>query len=348
MALSNVSYVSARAKTRRKQLASDSQIRALISQSPEQISVSVGDIHQRLREDLDRFAGIYSGGDLVEAALSHNLEKELNSIFNLCAGKVKNHLSVFTQRYQYQNAKSVLRAVFNEVDVEKVEHDILPNIDQINAPWLDFVEKSETLRDAVVNMKKMPYGKVLMALPEDSTLAQYEDALDMHYYAIASSAIKGNGPDVKMLQDLIAMEIDHKNILNILEANAVGYQDKLDQILIPGGKLLPKRSFQSIISGKRAGMLEVLAKSSRFDSEGFAEVLQECEESFSLDPAVTWLKEREYAHMSRMSYLHPVSSLPVVHYVSMKVKEISDLRLVVRGRLAGLSSEVLEAHILGA
>ena len=30
----------------------------------------------------------------------------------------------------------------------------------------------------------------------------------------------------------------------------------------------------------------------------------------------------------------------------MKVKEISDLRLVVRGRLAGLSSEVLEAHIL--
>ena len=88
MALSNVSYVSARAKTRRKQLASDSQIRALISQSPEQISVSVGDIHQRLREDLDRFAGIYSGGDLVEAALSHNLEKELNSIFlSICFGR---------------------------------------------------------------------------------------------------------------------------------------------------------------------------------------------------------------------------------------------------------------------
>ena len=36
------------------------------------------------------------------------------------------------------------------------------------------------------------------------------------------------------------MEIDHRNILNILEANAVGYQDKLDQILIPGGKLLPR------------------------------------------------------------------------------------------------------------
>ena len=348
MALSNVSYVSARAKTRRKQLASDSQIRALISQSPEQISVSVGDIHQRLREDIDRFAGIYTGGDLVEAALSYNLEKELNSIFNLCAGKVKNHLSVFTQRYQYQNAKAVLRAVYNEVDIEKVEHDILPNIDQINAPWLDFIEKSETLRDAVLNMKKMPYGKVLMALPEDATLAQYEDALDMHYYGIASNAIRGNSPDVKMLQDLIAMEIDHRNILNVLEANAVGYQDKLDQILIPGGKLLPKRTFQSIISGKRSTMMEILAKSARFDSDSFSKAIKEGEENYTLDPVVTWLREREFAHMRRMSYLHPVSSLPVVHYVSMKVKEISDLRLVVRGRLAGLSSEVLEAHILGA
>jgi len=30
----------------------------------------------------------------------------------------------------------------------------------------------------------------------------------------------------------------------------------------------------------------------------------------------------------------------------MKVQEVSDLRLIVRGRLAGLSSEVLEAHVL--
>ena len=50
--------------------------------------------------------------------------------------------------------------------------------------------------------------------------------------------------------------------------------------------------------------------------------------------------------MQRMSYLHPVSALPIIHYVAMKVQEVSDLRLIVRGRLAGLSSEVLEAHVL--
>ena len=50
--------------------------------------------------------------------------------------------------------------------------------------------------------------------------------------------------------------------------------------------------------------------------------------------------------MQRMSYLHPVSALPIIHYVAMKVQEVMDLRLIVRGRLAGLSAEVLEAHVL--
>ena len=40
------------------------------------------------------------------------------------------------------------------------------------------------------------------------------------------------------------------------------------------------------------------------------------------------------------------SALPVIHYVAMKVQEVNDLRFIVRGRLAGLSNEVIEAHIL--
>jgi vacuolar-type H+-ATPase subunit C/Vma6 len=47
-----------------------------------------------------------------------------------------------------------------------------------------------------------------------------------------------------------------------------------------------------------------------------------------------------------MSYLHPLSALPVINFISLKVKEVNDLRLIVRGVSAGLSVEVLEAHIL--
>jgi vacuolar-type H+-ATPase subunit C/Vma6 len=110
--------------------------------------------------------------------------------------------------------------------------------------------------------------------------------------------------------------------------------------------LIPKRMFSSIATGGREAMLDLLRSGDRFDMTEFEGVLQEATSTRSLDPIVTWMKAREYAMMQRMSYLHPVSALPIIHYVAMKVQEVSDLRLIVRGRLAGLSSEVLEAHVL--
>ena len=92
--------------------------------------------------------------------------------------------------------------------------------------------------------------------------------------------------------------------------------------------------------------MDLLRSGDRFDMPAFEETLAEAEASRSLDAVVTWMKAREYGMMQRMSYLHPVSALPIIHYVAMKVQEVMDLRLIVRGRLAGLSAEVLEAHVL--
>ena len=61
-----------------------------------------------------------------------------------------------------------------------------------------------------------------MSLPDDARLADYENALDRHYFkkSLASLSIKGAG--VRFLRDLLKSEIDHRNILNIIEAEAVG------------------------------------------------------------------------------------------------------------------------------
>ena len=109
---------------------------------------------------------------------------------------------------------------------------------------------------------------------------------------------------------------------------------------------MPQRSLSSIANGGRSAMMDVLRSNPKFDIGGFEEALQTAEKERSLDAVVTWLHAREYAQMQKMSYLHPVSALPIVYYIAMKVKEVTDLRMIVRGRLAGLPPEILEAHIL--
>ena len=340
--LGNTPYVAARAKSRRQKLADRSRLRQLISQSPEQLTVEIG-----YRAEIDIYAGQLTGGDLVEAALTHNLEHELEKMLSMCNGKIRGMVETYTSRFEYHNAKVVLRAVVNDVELEKVAHSILPELNDINTPWLKIIENADDLRSAVVQMRRKPFGPALNAVPEDSRLSDYEDALDFHYFKKATASLNGKGADVRFLKDLLAAEIDHRNLLNILEAKAVGISsENIISMLVPGGRLIPTRAFSSIAAGGKDAAMDLLRSAGRFDFPAFEGTLSASKEMNSLDPVITWFKEREHAIMKRMSFLHPVSALPVIHYVAMKVQEVNDLRLIVRGRLAGLSVEVLEAHIL--
>ena len=346
MMLGNTPYVVSRAKARRQKLADRARLRQLINQSVDQLTVAVADIGYR--NEIDLYAGKLTGGDLVEAALTHNLEAELTEIVNMTNATIRPLIEIYTSRFEYQNAKAVLRAIHNEVSVEEVGNSILPEINDVNTPWLKVVESCDDLKSAAPLMRRKSFGSALARVPESGTLSEYEDALDRHYYASAQRALlQSKGAPARFLSRLFAAEIDHKNIVNILEASAVGISnEQLVSLLIPGGRLIPKRAFSTIATSGRDGMMDLLRTGDKFDMAAFETTLSEAEESRSLDAVVTWMKAREYAMMQRMSYLHPVSALPIIHYVAMKVQEVMDLRLIVRGRLAGLSAEVLEAHVL--
>ena len=340
----NTAYVAARAKSRKSSLMDRTRLRQLIQQTPDQLTVAVAD--NGYRAEIDLYAGHFTGGDLVEAALTHNLQAELSNIINLCNGKVRDLVEIYTGRFRYHNAKVVLRAVANEVSVKKVAHSILPEESEVNTPWLKIIEESNTLRDAVEQMRRLPFGKALLAIGEDEGLQMYEDALDMHYFKHSLSMLQGGAPDVRILRNHLAGEIDHRNIINILEGQAFGLSnEEIMQALISGGRLISERTF-SQATGSRDGLLDVLRQSNNFDSDGFQDAISSSDEERTLDPVITWLRNREIAQMQRMSYLHPISALPVIHYVSSKVQEIEDLRFIVRGRMAGLATEVLEAHVL--
>ena len=107
MRFGSTPYIASRAKSRRKALADRARLRQLINHAPDQLTVAVADLGYRA--EIDRYAATYDGGDLIEAALTDNLEHELDNIIKLCSGKVGRIVSVYTNRFEYHNAKAVLR-----------------------------------------------------------------------------------------------------------------------------------------------------------------------------------------------------------------------------------------------
>ena len=341
----NSAYVAARAKSRKRKLIDSTRFRQLVQQTPEQLAVSIAD--SGYRQEIDKYASGFKGSDLIEVGLTHNLEAELAKIIDLCSGELRKQVEIYTGRFRYHNAKVVMRAAFNNMDSSEIAHTVLPEENEINVPWLKMVDEANDLRSVVEQMRRLPFGSALIALSDSATLGEYEDVLDRHYFQHSLNSLSGNSPEVRVLKNLLATEIDHRNIINILEAAEFGLsvEDTLS-VLVKGGRLIKESSFNAVATGGKNGLLEVLRHSRRFDIDEFEKKLTQVDAEKTLDPVIIWLRKREIAIMQSLSYLHPVSALPVVHYVSCKVREVENLRLIVRGISAGLSAEVLEAHIL--
>ena len=81
----NTAYVAARAKARKASLMDRTRLRQLIQQSPDQLTVAVAD--SGYRAEIDLYAGHFTGGDLVEAALTHNLQAEITNILDYATAR---------------------------------------------------------------------------------------------------------------------------------------------------------------------------------------------------------------------------------------------------------------------
>ena len=57
-------------------------------------------------------------------------------------------------------------------------------------------------------MRRLPFGKELMSLPEGASLKEYAKTLDRHYFSDSSVlALKGTSAKDKVLRNVISTEI---------------------------------------------------------------------------------------------------------------------------------------------
>ncbi len=341
---SNIYNASARAKARKASLIDPTRMRQLLQLGPESIGASIGELGYR--SEMDIYSARMDGADAVEAALFHNLDNDLSEVMRFCQGPLKSIVSVYVERFSYEKAKTVLRAVNGGCSDELIESQILPSENPKNSLWLEIVRTTETVAEAASAMAGTPWGKELGKLEgTEPTLEEMEDALDRQYYNHALKVSRGKDSNIHLMK-YIRTEIDHRNIINqFRELRQNISPDKRLQMVISGGRIQNSVMAQVSQATSQEAIVDALRRSNSFDDEGFEEALQQSNETGSLDPIASLLTHKRHAMLKRFAYLNPVSSFPVIYYIERKVLEIQNLRLLVRGKTIGLTSEVLEAHM---
>ena len=341
----NWANASARSKARKANLLNETQIRQLMQKGPDTIAASIADAGYS--KELNLYSKRLSGADLIEAALSHNLDRDLKEVMGYCQGRLRRIVSVFALRFSYQNAKTVLRAVNSAISSEDLANMVLPEENDLNTDWLELANQSNTLADAALSMRGTPWGSGLSSVDSDAPLQAYEDALDRHYYRDAVSALKSSGHEHRALLTHLRTEIDHRNIINLLRALRQNIStEQRSELMLDGGQTLRDNMLRNAAQAESEdALIEVLRRLPNMDTSGLEEALQAASEAGGLDPVVNYLESQQRDSLRRLSHRNPLSAFPVIYYLESKVLEVRNIRLLVRGKAAGLSDEVIEAHM---
>ena len=341
----NWANASARSKARKANLLNETQIRQLMQKGPDTIAASIADAGYS--KELNLYSKRLSGADLIEAALSHNLDRDLKEVMGYCQGRLRRIVSVFALRFSYHNAKTVLRAVNSGISSEDLANMVLPEENDLNTDWLELANQSNTLADAALSMRGTPWGSGLSSVDSDAPLQAYEDALDRHYYRDAVSALKSSGHEHRALLTHLRTEIDHRNIINLLRALRQNIStEQRSELMLDGGQTLRDNMLRNAAQAEsEAALIEVLRRLPNMDTSGLEGALQAASEAGGLDPVVNYLESQQRDSLRRLSHRNPLSAFPVIYYLESKVLEVRNIRLLVRGKAAGLSDEVIEAHM---
>ena len=340
----NWSNAAARARSRRGRLLDRTRIRQLIKQQPDAIAASIGDAGYR--QDIDLYAHRLAGAELVEAGLSHNLDREVHQVLKFCQGELSDIVGVWATKIDHNKAKAVLRAVDRGVETERISHSALPKENPENAEWIAIVESTSTLEEAAASISKTGIGRrIFRDMGPENILADYEDALDRSYYQSALSVVPNRGPNAS-LRRYLKMEIAHRDVLNILRAMRQGISsEKRAAIFLPGSGLSRATEAALIQANNLDDVLQAVRRTLSFDDGGLEEALQKYSESKTMDPVVDLFHHKRSELLLRFSHLHPISAMPIVYYIERKLLEVENLRLLVRGKAAGLPEPVIEAHL---
>ena len=251
----------------------------------------------------------------------------------------------YVERFDYEKAKTVLRAINGGASDEMIETQILPSENSRNAPWLTIVRSTEGLQEAVDAMSGTPWGRTLSRLEGDLTLEEMENALDMQYFSDAIKSIKSGKGQPQLLRYL-RMEIDHRNIINQLRSIRMGTSsEKRSSIVIPGGRIDSSVMKSASQATNDSELIEALRRSNSFNDTGFEEAMKKSDELNTLDPFAELLSHQRHSLLKRFSHLSPISPFPIIHYIECKALEVRNLRLLVRGKAVGLPDDVIEAHM---
>ncbi len=334
----NYPYVTARVKAKRALLLpKDTYDRLLLMEVPE-IARFLGE--REYKAEMLALGARYSGVDLIENAVTRNLAKVYNQIYEFSEGSLRTMVGQYLDRYDLENIKAIVRSKVYGATPDEVFDDLVP-AGSFSEDFLRELVDMTSLDEVFKALEGTIYATAFAALKkkpaEVANWAEWEDRVSRLYYADLLAAIPPSTEANRFMRQFVKREIDIVNLKTLLRAwDAKAKFTR--EIFLDGGDELDMESLHEMVSLDKPALLKRLAEYSFYeDISGALETIDET----GTGALMRRVEKLHLLEAARYAHLQPLSILPILDYIVLKDREVQNIRIIARGKESGLSNEVL-------
>ncbi len=342
-------YVTTRLRVRKTKLIPREEYLRMLNMSLPEITRLIQETEYK--KEIDELSHAFSGIDLLEIALSWNLAKTYQGVLAIAPGTLQEMTQSYLRSWDILNVLTILRGKAQGFRQGKIKEVLIPagELDRLTLDRLLSLDTGERVVEALKGWRLYPI--LAREYPEAAATESFgglENELYKQFYVdmLSDAQIVKGGRD---FLDYIRLEIDVRNMQNLLRLRAQGERENVTEYMVPGGSF-------SVEELARLSMIEDLnefidAIENEIRNRQIVTVLEEFKERLQkgergLHANEIALIRLQLAQMVRTSKLHPFSIWPILAFLELKKYEIFNLRAITRGKEANLPMERIRSYLV--
>lgn len=290
----------------------------------------------------------------IENGLKENLARSFSKIVSFFSSENRYLAEIMLGRYDIWNIKAIIRGKHIGASYEEIIEAVMP-AGELTEPLLRALVEAVDIKNIIdlLTIWGFPYSRVLRdAYPEyhsSGKLLPLELALDFAFYDRSLKLLDEhkNDFDAMLLKEFIRQEIDFVNVMTsirlISEKTTV---EEAEKFFVPGGRKFTLKKFKEIVNLTDPEMIiSVLSDTpySKAAQEGLKRYLQ----TGYVSAFQRALEEFIVRQATKLFLADPLSSAMLIAYFYAKHNEVTNLRIIVRGKSVGMNEEeIREAMII--
>ncbi len=287
----------------------------------------------------------------IDEALKNNLVRTYRKVQGFLNDEAGYIVSMLLGRWDIFNIKTVLRGKHMHLLAEEIAEGLLPAgaLSRVDLDALTMLPDVKAVVDTAATWG-LAYAPAMrggyVAYMQSGELADLELALDRYYAQTAFAALTGRSANVRIARDILGMQIDTMNLVMVFRLQKADVESiKVDEFYLDGG-----RSISSDLYRELAHMSDVDEVLDRLKGTPYGLTLDQAVLKYLEENTISVFERAlEDYHMRKALAVGRGDPLGIgvsIAYLWAKQNEITNLRIIVKGKSVGMPIDRVRGELI--